>query len=119
MLIGISCALPFLGVRVIYGILSSFAPVIPTESNELSRFSLTTGSWGIYLGMSVLMEFAAVLIYTFVGITTPLQRDRSQALTSEESISHTYTGAQQYQSGNQYPPCHSRNEGISNMPLRA
>ena len=103
MLIGISCALPFLGVRVIYGVLSSFAPVIPSESNRLSDFSLTTGSWGIYLGMSVLMEFAAVAIYTFVGITIPLQGDQMQGLSSQDSNQ----GTELYQDGHQYPPYRS------------
>ncbi|KAK7682031.1 hypothetical protein QCA50_014995 [Cerrena zonata] len=112
LLIGISCALPFLGVRVIYGILSSYAPLIPTEKGGLSQFSLSTGSWGIYLGMSVLMEFAAVLIYTFVGITTPLQRD-NQALGSSGSSPQTqqWEDSQQYpthnESGYQYPPYRS------------
>lgn len=110
MLIGISCAIPFLGVRVLYGILSSFAPLIPTESNGLSQFSLTTGAWGIYLAMSVLMEFTAVLIYTFVGITIPLEGDYPQPSTYNDSSlqTHQYAGGQQYTTEYRYPPFQNR-----------
>ncbi len=74
-------------MRVLYGVLSSFAPPIiafgpdgnPTSakpSNDgLGKFSSSSSEWGIYLVMSVLMEYIAVIIYAVVGITTPLSKD--------------------------------------------
>ena len=78
--------LPFLAVRVLYGVLSAFAPYSVTivdghaapsgpSNSGLSKFSITSPEWGIYLVMSVIVEYAAVLIYAVVGIVTPLGKD--------------------------------------------
>ncbi|PCH33292.1 hypothetical protein WOLCODRAFT_135033 [Wolfiporia cocos MD-104 SS10] len=83
---GISCALPFVCVRVLYSILASYAPLPETinadgsvsyapSNSPLERFSYYNGSWIIYLVMSVLMEFITVVIYITVGLKTPLQRE--------------------------------------------
>ncbi|EIW56860.1 uncharacterized protein TRAVEDRAFT_127494 [Trametes versicolor FP-101664 SS1] len=90
LLLGIACALPFLGVRVLYGILSAFVPsqlgfdaeghlVLMLHPSSLSKFSTTTGSWALFLTMSVAMEYAVVLTYTVVGIRTPLHKDTDDA----------------------------------------
>ncbi|CAL1702531.1 unnamed protein product [Somion occarium] len=85
LLIGISLALPFLGVRVIYAVLSSYAPVDPNDTNgSLAKFSTSTGAWAIYLGMAVIMEFIVVLIYTFCGITIPMLNDHKQGSTTND-----------------------------------
>ncbi|KAH9944722.1 hypothetical protein B0H21DRAFT_694637 [Amylocystis lapponica] len=86
MLIGVMGALPFLLVRVIYTILSAFAPA--TESiaadgrvtfilsdSGLSKFSATSGSWVAFLVMSLLMEYIVVVIYAVTGLGQPVQGD--------------------------------------------
>ncbi|KAK7694240.1 hypothetical protein QCA50_001420 [Cerrena zonata] len=75
LLLGISATLPFLGVRVIYSVLASYAPLDPNDKGGLANFNSSTGSWYIYLMMDVLSELFVVLIYTFVGITVPLDED--------------------------------------------
>ncbi|RPD58385.1 hypothetical protein L227DRAFT_505377 [Lentinus tigrinus ALCF2SS1-6] len=86
LLIGITATLPFLGVRVLFSVLSAFAPypfaivngqqVLSAPNNDgLGKFSSVSSEWGIYLIMSVLMEYIAVIIYVVVGIITPLSRD--------------------------------------------
>ncbi|KAH9846634.1 hypothetical protein C2E23DRAFT_686247, partial [Lenzites betulinus] len=86
LLMGISITLPFLGVRVLEGILSAFAPLqfavqdghvvlAPGNTNALSKFSSQSSAWGIYLFMLVLPEYISVVIYAVVGIVTPLKKD--------------------------------------------
>jgi len=81
LLIAISCALPFLGIRVLYSILSSFSgSLVSTASstpntNSLAKFNMASGDWRIYLVMSVLMEIIATVIYTTAGTKIPLQQD--------------------------------------------
>ncbi|GBE78458.1 predicted protein [Sparassis crispa] len=93
LLAGISAALPFLFIRVLYSVLGSFAPLSEsidangkvthtTNNSFLSNFSIT-GSWVIYVVMSVLMEYIAILIYVIVGIKTPLQNDYLQSPLAE------------------------------------
>ncbi|RPD81633.1 hypothetical protein L226DRAFT_555791 [Lentinus tigrinus ALCF2SS1-7] len=82
---GITATLPFLAVRVLYSVLSAFAPplvivnglqVLSAPGDEgLGKFSSVSSEWAIYLVMSVLMEYIAVVIYVVVGIVTPLGRD--------------------------------------------
>ena len=78
-------ALPFLFVRVVYAILSAFAPAtrafdadghpIPANTSSSLKTFGPTGSWAVYLIMSVVVEYIVVLIYTTVGIRTPLSKD--------------------------------------------
>jgi hypothetical protein len=80
LLIGISSALPFLGIRVLYTVLSAFSgPIsytgIPAKGNSLAKFNIATGDWRIHLVMGLLMEYIVVVIYTTVGAMTPLQDD--------------------------------------------
>ncbi|KAI0334289.1 hypothetical protein GY45DRAFT_1318778 [Cubamyces sp. BRFM 1775] len=82
---GITVALPFLFIRVLYAILSAFAPVtrafdadghpIPVNSSSSLKTFGPSGSWAVYLIMSVVAEYIVVLIYTTVGIRTPLSQD--------------------------------------------
>lgn len=64
---------------MLYAILSAFAPASvpgsPPRSGGLSKFNSQTGPWEIYLVMSVIAEFVTVLIYTIVGVITPLKKD--------------------------------------------
>ncbi|KZP28440.1 hypothetical protein FIBSPDRAFT_694080, partial [Athelia psychrophila] len=73
----ISCAMPFIGVRCLYGILNSFSGSLISTSgtpntSSLHKFNMVTGSWEIYLVMSVLMEACACLIYVVAGTQVPL-----------------------------------------------
>jgi len=77
----ISIALPFLVVRTVYSVLSTFSSstfsVTATTPNDssLARFNIVTGEWQIYLVMDMLMEYAVVIIYTVAGLMLPLDRD--------------------------------------------
>ena len=79
LLAGISLALPFLGVRVVYSIVSSYSgspiPGSTSAHNSLAKFNMSNGTWWIYLVMGLLMEYIVVCIYTVVGLKTPTQRD--------------------------------------------
>lgn len=82
LLAGISLALPFIVVRIVYSILSSYSgsPIPNSDStgaqgHSLSKFNMINGTWWIYLVMGLLMEYIAVCIYTIVGLMTPTQRD--------------------------------------------
>ncbi|THH27552.1 hypothetical protein EUX98_g6636 [Antrodiella citrinella] len=85
MLLGISASIPFLFLRTAYSVLSSFAPTslssaTPVATNTLSKFSTTTGSWQIYLGMSVAAELVVVIIYLVVGTTVPTSRELDDSM---------------------------------------
>ena len=86
----ITATLPFLFIRVLYTILASFAPssfIISDSgrreanpsfaSSPLAKFSSPTGDWQIYLVMSVLAEYAVVLVYTGAGLRLPLKQDEA------------------------------------------
>ncbi|TFK36789.1 hypothetical protein BDQ12DRAFT_633010 [Crucibulum laeve] len=65
---GISTALPFLGVRVAYSVLAAWSSSdlfgLSLSSNPtLARFNPITGDWVPFLIMSLVMEYAVVLIY--------------------------------------------------------
>ncbi|PIL26230.1 hypothetical protein GSI_11985 [Ganoderma sinense ZZ0214-1] len=95
LLLAITASLPFLLIRVLFTLLGSFAP-LPSSSdaaegnmlppisgstsasdspNPLQPFSATSGSWVVYLLMSVLAEYVVVLIYMFAGLRLPLKED--------------------------------------------
>jgi len=84
LLLGVSSALPFLLVRCVYSVLSAFSPISsfgsnvttslpPAKHTSLSKFSSFSGSWQIFLAMSLVMEYIVVLIYLAIGAVTPLQ----------------------------------------------
>ena len=60
---GVAIALPFLLIRLIYSVLSVFL--------HDHHFNIFNGSVAVYAVMAVLMEFAVVLDYLFVGFWTP------------------------------------------------
>lgn len=88
LLLAITISLPFLAVRILYSVLSSYAPTTipgspPSPPNSLSKFNSVTGDWGIYLFMAVIMEFIVVLTYTITGILTPLKNDYAAGSTKD------------------------------------
>lgn len=79
--------MPFLLVRMLYGVFSAFAPStvafrngrqIPVQPSNsgLGQFSPASPKWYIYLVMSVLMEWIAIIIYLVARVFTPLENDR-------------------------------------------
>lgn len=70
LLFGVTCAIPFLGVRVAYGVLNAFS-----SEPGLAKFNDISGDWVLYLVMSLVMEFCVVLIYCIAGASIPLSRD--------------------------------------------
>ncbi|KAG2370336.1 hypothetical protein BDR07DRAFT_1476331 [Suillus spraguei] len=78
----ITVAFPFLAVRTIYSILSTFSSstfsiTTTTQPNtgDLAKFNLFTGEWQIYLVMEMLMEYAVVIIYCVAAVVLPLDED--------------------------------------------
>ncbi len=95
---------------MLYSVLSSFSPyplqivdgqqVLSIPSNSgLGKFSTVSSEWGLYLIMSVLMEYIAVIIYVVVGIITPLGKDAPPDYAKGEGSSESYMmgGSQQQQ----------------------
>ncbi|KIK99924.1 hypothetical protein PAXRUDRAFT_822198 [Paxillus rubicundulus Ve08.2h10] len=86
LLLAISAALPFLAVRALYSVLSTFSSSTfitsstsststSNSDNDLAKFNMFTGEWQIYLVMEILMEYAVVIIYTVAGTLLPLNQD--------------------------------------------
>ncbi|KAK9312802.1 hypothetical protein V1524DRAFT_238868 [Lipomyces starkeyi] len=61
LILGVTVALPFLLVRIIYSICYAFS------FSTMSKFSTLTGDWKIYLGMDVIMEFVVLAVLTTTG----------------------------------------------------
>jgi len=76
LLLGITFAMPFLFIRVLYTVLSSFSALdfaslgsgATVQKTGLAKFNSITGEWQIWLVMSVLMEFIVALIYLSFGL---------------------------------------------------
>lgn len=78
----ISVALPFLAIRTLYSVLSTFssssfdvASTTQPNTSDLAKFNIFTGEWQIYLVMDMLMEYAVVIIYCVAGFVLPLNQD--------------------------------------------
>ena len=70
LLFGISTALPFLGVRIAYAILSTWSSndlfgTKLSSNNILAKFNPITGNWILYLVMDLVMEFVVAVLYLF------------------------------------------------------
>ncbi|KAF8845459.1 hypothetical protein BDN67DRAFT_999611 [Paxillus ammoniavirescens] len=93
LLLAISAAMPFLAVRALYSVLSTFSSstfittgttsTTSTSTNDLAKFNMFTGEWQIYLVMEILMEYAVVIIYTVAGTLLPLNQDYKLQETDE------------------------------------
>ena len=84
-------------VRVLYSILGSFAgstigfdsdgqKVVKHPDDALQKFVASTGNFGIYIVMSLLMEYIVVLLYTIVGVRTPLHKDEVNPTLEQDSV---------------------------------
>lgn len=94
--------MPFLLVRCIYSVLSAFSPVAsfgssaslpPAQHTSLSKFNSFSGSWQIFLVMSLVMEYIVVLIYLTLGAFTPLEKGADDG--SEEDLKDGQQGMYQ------------------------
>ncbi|KAH0838637.1 hypothetical protein J3R83DRAFT_6960 [Lanmaoa asiatica] len=89
LLVAVSAALPFLAVRTLYSVLSTFSsstfsPTSTTDSNNpLAKFNMFSGEWQIYVVMEVVMEYAVVVIYTLAGTMLRLDQDYGLQETDE------------------------------------
>jgi len=91
LLIAVSAALPFLAVRTLYSLLSTFSSSTfisstgetTTSDSSLAKFNMFTGEWQIYVGMEVAMEFIIVIIYTLAGNVLRLDQDYKLQETDE------------------------------------
>ena len=91
---GITCSYPFLVVRIIYSVLSSFAPKstltaegFTNSGGALSAFSSFGGSWVPFFVMGILMEFIVICIYIYFGLTLPISSgdDKRQQVDYERT----------------------------------
>lgn len=65
LLVGITCAVPFLFLRFIYTLGSAFEP------SQTDTFNLLTGPISIFVIFSVLPEFFTAIIYIVAGVMQP------------------------------------------------
>ncbi|KZS93810.1 hypothetical protein SISNIDRAFT_549568 [Sistotremastrum niveocremeum HHB9708] len=93
LLIGLTLALPFVGVRDLYSLIGSL-------KSFTSNFSPINGSLTLYIAMSVVMEFIAVLIYVVFGLTIPLDLDSDELVGEQSMPLRTVVNS----SGQQYAP---------------
>ena len=87
LLLAVVASLPFLFVRVLYSGLGAFAKptfgfdddgnriFINRSDDPLQKFVSSTGDFTLFIIMALVMEYATVLLYTVVGVCTPLQKD--------------------------------------------
>ncbi|KAI6045177.1 hypothetical protein EDC04DRAFT_2638894 [Pisolithus marmoratus] len=98
LLIAISVALPFLAVRTLYSVLSTFSSstfitsgsttTTSTSNSALAKFNMFTGEWQIFLAMDMIMEYVCVLIYVFAGLTLKLNQDYELQEYEEHPLYH-------------------------------
>ncbi|OJA19479.1 hypothetical protein AZE42_04922 [Rhizopogon vesiculosus] len=88
----ISIALPFLAVRTLYSVLStfssstfSFSTSSTSSDGDLAKFNIVTGEWQIYLVMDMLMEYAVVVLYAVAGLLLPLDQDYKSSDFNQEA----------------------------------
>lgn len=110
LLIGISAALPFLLVRVIYSVLATFSGSMVVSStslpstNSLAKFNVVSGDWRVFLVMSLIMEYIVVVIYTVAGTKIPLQDDYHTKGSVSPSEGYPMHPGQFQQGQTAYPP---------------
>ncbi|KAL4960164.1 uncharacterized protein BDV14DRAFT_204998 [Aspergillus stella-maris] len=90
-------ALPFMGARVVYSLMSSFG--------SDRRFSMIYGDVGVRLGMATIEEFVVVFMYTVLGVVTPkaaVLENKDDASSQESGV--YAQGATEYNGGSGYRP---------------
>ena len=120
----VTIAFPILAVRILYSVLGSFAPAPtslvggsssqPTNTNSLSKFSSFSGSWAIFLFMSLFTEYVVVVIYILFGFRAPIEKvapdvnsDYELSLNNSRGPGHGYPP---------YQPLVGRQQGVGQPP---
>ncbi|KAH9486689.1 hypothetical protein JR316_0000754 [Psilocybe cubensis] len=72
LLFGLTCALPFLGVRMAYAVIAAFSSsdLLGTKlssNTTLADLNPVTGKWILYLVLSLIMEYVVVALYLFAS----------------------------------------------------
>ncbi|KAK9428954.1 hypothetical protein V1505DRAFT_192718 [Lipomyces doorenjongii] len=80
--LGITVALPFLLVRIMYSLLNAFA------SSTANNFNSLTGSWTIYLAMDVIMEFVVVTVLSATGYLLHIYSAKNETTDMEPPYAH-------------------------------
>ncbi|KAB5582950.1 hypothetical protein GE09DRAFT_1181850 [Coniochaeta sp. 2T2.1] len=80
-------AIPFIGVRVLYSLISDFG--------NSPQFNLVKGDEGIRIGMALVEEFVIVVMYTVLGVVTPkfvgdVERGRTGDVEEQEAYDVVY-----------------------------
>jgi len=72
LLYGITAALPFLGARIAYSVISAWSSTNlngtnPSSDPNLQKLNPITGDWVLYLVLGPVMEYVVVLLYIFAS----------------------------------------------------
>jgi hypothetical protein len=73
LLVGICLAIPFLGARIAYAVISAFSSLDLYGKNlssdpNLRKLNPVTGQWYLYLVLGPVMEYLAILVYLFSSV---------------------------------------------------
>jgi hypothetical protein len=85
LLLGISCALPFLGARLAYSLGGAFSSAPSIFLLSLNDSTITNNSIILYGLLAVLTEFIVVLNYTIIGLILPLDKDLKEGALEKEN----------------------------------
>lgn len=112
-LLGIAIALPFLFVRLLYSVLSTFV-------SHSTKFNSLTGSVSVLLCMCLLEELVIVVVYLAIGVTLKVKPEDVVADMEMQRISGTSDSEEQFGQQNQQRQTQQRNQkaGSENMVLR-
>ncbi|KAI9649211.1 hypothetical protein NHQ30_001779 [Ciborinia camelliae] len=111
-LLGIAIALPFLFVRLLYSILSTFVA-------HSTKFNSFTGSVSILLCMALLEELVIVMIYLGIGVTLRVQPKDTVADGEMERVPGTSDSEEPLGQQNQHGKTQKRSQksGAGNVVL--
>ena len=79
LLIGISFAFPFLGVRLAYAVLAAWSAsdlrgLHPSSNVTIAKFNPVTGNWILYLALDLVMEWVVAALYLFASTVLAQRR---------------------------------------------
>lgn len=112
-LLGISIALPFLFVRLLYSVLSAFVA-------NSTKFNSFTGSVSILLCMALLEELVIVVIYLAIGVTLKVQPNDVVVAGDMQPVPGSSGSDEPLGQQSQYRQTQQQNQksGAGNMVLR-
>ena len=92
-LVAVLASLPFLAVRVLYGILADFV-----NKND---FSVLDPNLNTQLGMAVVMEMIVVIVYLVAGVIAEPSTEQQNGPPMQMANKHYQPGEVGYQQGQQ------------------